>query len=310
MNQLQTLVRREFWEHRVSFFWVPAVITAVFVGILLIMLVGLRTDAVSVSMDLDVESEHEQREFFLRDSSLMDIFGLKLAELAAMPEHMIAERLDGIYSGVSVIWFLTLWIVIFFYLLGALYDDRKDRSILFWKSMPVSDSLTVASKLVAGLVLAPAIYFAFVMLGHLAIAVIASLAATGQDISIWQTLWQPANLVSRWIGFIGLYAFTLLWCLPFFTWLLLVSSWAKAAPLAWAVGVPIVVMLLEGAILDSVILGTFIREHTLSFEFWQFGRNLMQDFELPEALSLFASLVVGMVFAFGAVWFRGKADEL
>ncbi len=310
MNQLPTLIRREFWEHKNSFFWLPTVITGVFMAILLLLLVGLYTDAVSVNMDIDVESEHEQREFFLRESSLMDIFGLQLTRLAELPQHMIEERLDNIYTGVSVIWFLTLWIVIFFYLLGALYDDRKDRSVLFWKSMPVSDTLTVASKLVAGLVLAPAIYLFYVMFAHIAIAVIASIAAAGQEVSIWQTLWQPANFISRWVGFIGLYGFTLLWCLPFFTWLLLVSSWAKSAPLAWAVGVPIVVMLLEGAILDTVVVGSFIREHTLSFEFWQYGRNLMRDFQLPEAMGLFASMVVGMVFVFGAVYFRGKADEL
>lgn len=310
MKQLPTLIKREFWEHKSTFFWVPMVTTGVFVSILLIMLIGLQTDAVSVSMDMDVETHNEQHEFVVRDSSLMELFGHQLGKLAAAPEYVIEERLDQVYTGVSVIWFFILWIVVFFYLLGALYDDRKDRSVLFWKSMPVSDTLTVASKLIAGLVLAPAIYLAFVVFAHLALASIASIAAMGQEVAIWSTLWTPANFVSRWLGFIGLYGFTLLWCLPFFTWLLLISSWAKSAPLAWAVGIPIVFVLLEGAILDSSVIGGFIREHTFSFEFWQHGRNLMQGFELPEALQLLLSLVVGMVFAFGAVWFRGRADEL
>lgn len=308
MKQLPMLVRREFWEHKSTFFWLPLVTTAVVISILLLLLVGMQSDAVDVSMDY--ESDQEQHQFVVRDSSLMDLFGYQLKKLEAAPERVIEDRLDQIYSGVSIIWFAILWVVIFFYLIGALYDDRKDRSVLFWKSMPVSDTLTVGSKLFAGLVLAPAIYLGFTMIAHLAIASIASIAALGQDVAIWDTLWAPANLVGRWFAFVGLYGFTLLWCLPFFAWLLLVSSWAKSAPLAWAVGIPIVLMLVEGALIDSNILATFIRQHIFSFEFWQHGRHLMYGFELPEALEMFASLVVGMAFIAAAIWFRGKADEL
>jgi ABC-2 type transport system permease protein len=308
MKQLPMLVRREFWEHKSTFFWLPLVTTGVVISILLLLLVGMQSDAVDVSMDY--ESDQEQHQFVVRDSSLMDLFGYQLKKLEAAPERVIEDRLDQIYSGVSIIWFAILWVVIFFYLIGALYDDRKDRSVLFWKSMPVSDTLTVGSKLFAGLVLAPAIYLGFTMIAHLAIVSIASIAALGQDVAIWDTLWVPANLVGRWLAFVGLYGFTLLWCLPFFAWLLLVSSWAKSAPLAWAVGIPIVLMLVEGALIDSNIVATFIRQHIFSFEFWQHGRHLMHGFELPEALEMFASLVVGMAFIAAAIWFRGKADEL
>ncbi len=308
MKQLPTLIRREFWEHRATFFVVPAVTTAVFTTILLILMIGLYTN--SVTVDADIETHNEQHEFVLRDSSLMDLFGHQLHTLAANPDYVIEQQLDSIYTGVSIIWFVILWEAVFFYLLGALYDERKDRSILFWKSMPVSDWLTVGSKLAAGLVLAPAIYLAFTMLAHLILATMASIAALGQGIDIWNTLWAPANLFSRWAGFVGLYSFTLLWCLPFFAWLLLVSSWAKSAPLAWAVGIPVVLVLLEGMILDTSYVGEFIRQHTFSFEFWQHGRGLMQAFELPEAIEFLGSLIVGMAFITGAVWFRGKADEM
>lgn len=310
MNQLSTLIRRELWEHKATFLVLPAVVTGVFTAVLLILLVGLYTDAVSVDMDLDVETHNEQREFILRDSSLMDLFGTQLKKLEAQPDHVIEEQLNNVYTGTSVIWFAILWVVVFFYLLSALYDERKDRSILFWKSMPVSDWLTVASKLGAGLIVAPAIYLFFIVVAHLILITLASFAAIGQDIDIWKTLWSSANLVTRWLGFVGLYGFTLLWCLPFFAWLLMVSSWAKSAPLAWAVGIPIVLVLLEGMLIDTQVLGTFIRQHTFSFEFWQHGRDLMNQFELAEALELMVTLVVGMAFLGGAVWFRGKADEM
>lgn len=310
MNQLPTLIRREFWEHRATFFILPAVTTVVFTAILLILLVGVYSDTVIINADVDVESHHEDREFILRDSSLADLFGTQLHRLESEPEHVIEQRLNEVYSGISVIWFVILWFVVFFYLLGALYDDRKDRSVLFWKSMPVSDWMTVVSKLAAGLVLAPALYLGFTMLAHLILAVFASVAALGQGVDIWSTLWAPANLVSRWLGFVGLYGFTLLWCLPFFTWLLFISSWAKSAPLAWALGIPIVLVLLEGMLIDTGFISGFIRQHTFSFEFWQLGRGLIQDFQLTQALEFAFALVVGMAFVAGAVWFRGKADEM
>jgi hypothetical protein len=63
-------------------------------------------------------------------------------------------------------------------------------------------------------------------------------------------------------------------------------------------------------LIDTQVIGTFIRQHTFSFEFWQHGRDLMNQFELAEALELMVTLVVGMAFLGGAVWFRGKADEM
>ena len=310
MNQLSMLIRREFWEHRATFFVLPAVITGVFTAILAVFLLGFYSDAVLIDADMELSTEEEQHEFILRDSSLGDLFGAQLQKLANEPRQMLEQRMDQIYTGVSVIWFLSLWIVVFFYLLGALYDDRKDRSVLFWKSMPVSDWLTVTSKLAAGLVLAPAIYFGFTVFGHLLLALAATVAGLSQGIDVWAIIWSPANLVSRWIAFLGLYSLTLLWCLPFFAWLLLVSSWAKSAPLAWAVGVPIVLVITEGMIINTSYIGTFISEHTFSFQFWQRGRGLMESFQLVDALEFLSAMVIGMVFIFGATWCRGKADGM
>ncbi|MFT7243569.1 MAG: ABC-2 type transport system permease protein [Candidatus Azotimanducaceae bacterium] len=310
MKQLPILIRREFWENRTTFLFLPAITTGVVVFLLLILLVGLYTDSFQVSVDADIETNSETHEFSIQDSSLMDLFGAQLARLADMPESMREDRLDGLFTGVSVIWFATLWVVIIFYLLGALYDDRRDRSVLFWKSMPVSDTITVVSKLLAGLVLAPLIYLVFIMIAHLAIALVATIAALGQDVSIWSTLWAPAHFVTRWVGFLALYGFIILWCLPFFGWLLLVSSWAKSAPLAWAVGIPVVLVVLEGTLLGTTVVSEFAREHMFSVKFLEHGRAVVNNFELPQALEFASSLIVGMGFIALAVWRRGKADEI
>jgi ABC-2 type transport system permease protein len=310
MKQLPILVRRELWEHRGVFLVVPAVVTAVFVSLLLLLMIGAYSNGMDISVDAEYESANETRQFTIQDSSLMDVFGVQLSRLAMMPDQVREERLNQLFTGVSVLWFAILWVVIFFYLLGSLYDDRRDRSILFWKSMPVSDTLTVASKLAAGLVVAPLIYLGFVILAHLAIAVIATIAASGQDISVWDTLWVSANFVTRWVWFLVFFIFTMLWCLPFFGWVLLVSSWARSAPLAWVIGVPVGLMLLEATLFNTNFLTEFVKQHTLSIEFWDHGKAVLGDFQLPEAVELTSSLVVGMVFLGLAVWQRGKADEI
>lgn len=310
MKQLTMLIRREYWEHKATFFVVPAVTTGLFACVLLVFLFGLYTDATLINADVNLDTEAGQQEFILRDSSLGDLFGMQLKKLESEPRLMLEDRMNQIYTGVSVFWFLTLWVVIFFYLIGALYDDRKDRSVLFWKSMPVSDWLTVASKLGAGLVLAPAIYMGFTMLAHFLLAVASSLAAIGLDIDIWNTLWAPTHMVSRWFAFVGLYGFTVLWCLPFFAWLLFISSWAKSAPLAWALGIPAVIVLAESMLFRTSYISSFIGNHIFSFQFWQLGRGLMENFELVDALQLLLALVLGMAFLAGATWFRGKADEM
>jgi ABC-2 type transport system permease protein len=310
MKQLPILIRREFWENRTTFLFLPAITTGIAICLLLILLVGLYTNSFQVSVDADIETNSETHEFSIQDSSLMDLFGVQLTRLADMPESMREDRLDSLFTGVSVIWFATLWVVIIFYLLGALYDDRRDRSVLFWKSMPVSDTITVASKLLAGLVLAPLIYLVFIMIAHLAIALVATIAASGQDVSIWNTLWAPAHFVTRWVGFLALYGFIILWCLPFFGWLLLVSSWAKSAPLAWAVGIPVLLVVLEGTLLGTTVISEFAREHMFSVKFLEHGRAVVNNFELPQALEFASSLIVGMGFIALAVWRRGKADEI
>ena len=307
-NKFATLVRREYIENRNGFLRIPLILA----GLLLFfsfmaVVVGVGQIPYDQIFDGKVSSLSE----------LIDAGEAKLESEMAEEGRSEEEVEATIDAGITIMYWalssfagLAMPFVIFFALLGALYEERRDKSVLFWKSMPVSDWLTVASKLTAGLVLAPALYLGFVMIAHLLLVTVSSLAAIGQEIDVWNTLWVPANLIGRWLTFIGLYGFTLLWCLPFFAWLLLVSSWAKSAPLAWAVGIPVTVVLVEGMLINTSFVNDFIRHHTFSFEFWHQASGVLEDFELWFAMEMFLSLVVGMAFVYGAVWFRGKADEM
>jgi ABC-2 type transport system permease protein len=130
-----------------------------------------------------------------------------------------------------------------FYSLDALYGERRDRSILFWKSMPVSDLTTVLSKASIPLVVLPVIALALSALAQVALIVLTTPVLIGNGVS-------PAALggvhffEGLVIMFYGLTAH-MLWFAPIYAWLILISAWARRSPLLWAVLPPLVVMMLE-----------------------------------------------------------------
>ncbi len=121
-----------------------------------------------------------------------------------------------------------------FYSLDALYGERRDRSVLFWKSLPVSDRTTVLSKASIPLVVLPLIAFALSVVTQVLLLMLGTMILMGNGMS-------PATLWSEFAFFQGLlimiYGLTvhILWFAPIYGWLLLVSAWAKRTPLLWAV---------------------------------------------------------------------------
>jgi ABC-2 type transport system permease protein len=137
------------------------------------------------------------------------------------------------YSMAASIILVTGWIVGIMYAADALHGDRRDRSILFWKSMPVSDRLTVLSKATMPLVVIPAVACAAAIVTQLAMLLLSTavLAAVGGDpASPWQT-WPMAQQTLVMLYGVAIHA---LWFAPIYAWLLLVSAWARRSVLIWA----------------------------------------------------------------------------
>jgi ABC-2 type transport system permease protein len=120
----------------------------------------------------------------------------------------------------------------FFYCLDALNGERRDRSILFWKSLPVSDLITVLAKASIPLVVLPLLVFAIAVTTHLIMLPVnaAALLASGAAATLRQLPLFQMELVL-------LYGLTVLalWHAPLYGWLLLVSAWARRAAFLWAV---------------------------------------------------------------------------
>ena len=230
-HKLKLLLRREFWEHKGGFFWAP--IWAGGISLLLTLMalifgeVAMRREAVSG----------------LKVNGQVMINGL---DLNLITQKMSPEDVQKLADGISLstasamFWpLLVLGFVVFFYCLGSLYDERKDRSVLFWKSLPVSDRDTVLSKALSALVVAPTLAIAVGIACMVAFLLVLSVFVLLHHGNPFVLLWSPDNLLANAgvaIAAIPVYA---LWALPSAGWLLLCSAWSKSKPFLWAIMIPV-----------------------------------------------------------------------
>jgi ABC-2 type transport system permease protein len=215
MNNGTWLVRREFWENRAI--WM---IPAVFGGLLLL---AALFGQVSIPRLTSPEEAHE----------------------AAAAFQVIVGAMFYLVMGVYSTW----------YLMDCLYTDRRDRSILFWKSLPISDAAAVLSKLLVGMIIIPLVYFAAADATALIAAFILSIRARA---SIGSSLWSGEAWWQIQVLWIYAIVTTGIWYLSIAGWLMLVSAWAKRAVMLWVILPPLLVCILE-----RVIFGTTMATHVI-----------------------------------------------
>lgn len=224
MKTMKWMLRRELWEHKGAFLWAPLVIAAA-----MVIFIG---GGFAYSMAF-ATPEHIQ----IDGHSMVSVEGVPNAL-----RYKIAHAVATGYLGIAAPLFMVLTVVVFFYCLSALHDDRRDRSILFWKSLPLSDRDTVVSKVVTALLVAPLITIAIGVATALMLLVIGMLTAASKGLNLFApVLMDPALYLSPLylLAFLPLYV---LWALPTVGWLLLVSSWARSKVFLWAVGAPLVLL--------------------------------------------------------------------
>lgn len=233
-HKFKLLLKREFWEHRGGFLWAPLIAGAIF---LVLTLMGMITAEVArskaSSREIDVNGVH------------MQIGGIDLSRLT---QHLTPEDLRQFGGAIDMtllmsggIPFLVLGFVVFFYALGNLYDDRRDRSVLFWKSMPLSDTQTVVSKLASAVVVAPALATLAGLATMLGLMLMLSVFVAIHGGNPATLLWGPASptsVIATFVAAIPVYA---AWSLPTVGWLMLCSAWARSKPFLWAVMIPVFV---------------------------------------------------------------------
>jgi ABC-2 type transport system permease protein len=193
-------VRREIWENR-SIYVAPILVAIVVLFGFLVSTIGLP----------------ERR----REALLLDAVKAR-------------AKIEAPYDMAAIMLILTAFIVGVFYCLDALYGERRDRSILFWKSLPVSDSSTLLSKAIIPLVVLPLVTFAIVLVTQFLMMLWTSVLLISHGMSPASTWTYVPLFRNSFILLYGLAAIAL-WHAPIFGWALLVSGWARRATFLWAV---------------------------------------------------------------------------
>jgi ABC-2 type transport system permease protein len=153
----------------------------------------------------------------------------------------------------------TTFVVAIFYCLDALHGERRDRSILFWKSLPVSDLMTVLSKASIPIVVLPLLTFAITVVTQWIMLLMESAVFLAKGQNVVATLWSQLSLTQMWMGLLyHLVTVHSLWYAPIFCWLLLVSAWARRAPILWAALPVLAIALVERIAFDTSHFATML----------------------------------------------------
>ncbi len=228
-------VRRELWENR-SIYLAPLAVAAVVLFGFVVSTIGL---------------PHRRRAALLLDPAHQ-------RAAIAMPYDIAATMI-----------ILTAILIGVFYCLDALHGERRDRSILFWKSLPVSDLTTVLSKAAIPLVVLPPLSFVIIALTQLIMFLQSSMVLLVGGLSP-ETTWKSFNLFEQSLILAYSLITLALWHAPIYAWLLLVSSWARRATFLWAA-----LPLLAIGVLEKIAFNT---RHFASFVQYRFMGHMEEAF--------------------------------
>ena len=223
-------VRRELWENR-SIYVAPLIVAIVVLFGFLVSTIGLP----------------ERRRAVL----LLDPTKARAA-------------IEAPYDVAAMMLIFTAFIVGVFYCLDALHGERRDRSILFWKSLPVSDLTTLLSKVTIPLVALPLVTFAIVVATQLVMLLWTSAVLITHGMSPGSTLTNFNLLQQSLILLYGLVAIAL-WHAPIYGWALLISGWAKRATFLWAVLPVIAIAMFEKITFDTSHFAALVKDRLLGF---------------------------------------------
>lgn len=241
LQTMTVLIRRELWEHR-ALWMAPLTVAVILVACAFPVHIG------------PIELGNDEG-FWTNDLNRRAVFG-------------------WMQWGFSLPQFIVTAIVLNFYLLDCLYSERKDRSILFWKSMPVSDAATVASKLLTGLVVVPLGVFALTAVTNIVVSAIFVTRASFGSSPIPAAIWDTAAWLKAEALFLYAMVVTILWYTPLAAYLVLVSSWARRNVFLWATLPPVIAVLVE-----RVSAGTHYIQRLIEYRTW----GMWQTYDLEPA---------------------------
>jgi ABC-2 type transport system permease protein len=292
MKALLTLLKREYWEHRGIMLFAPLAIGAIFTTVMLLAVVLAYTGHFHASIT-------------------------QQSDLSA-PKGMLQFLL---YS-ISLPYAVLLLVMTLNYSISCLFDDRKDGSILFWKSMPISETKTVLSKALAALILMPLCYWVVTLVVQLIAMIAASLVMSHLNIGNPHAIWHFGQVIGAWYTQLITLFIQAFWVLPFLGWFTLSSAYSKRAPFLYAIIPPVLIIIIEDLFMGTSYLWQWIQTQAMHISsIWGVNyhvltaSNIVATSHLRHSHSLLTQLiwpnlwcgvVVGIVFLALAVLLRHK----
>ncbi len=227
--------KKETWEFRKILMWLPIVMAALVVFLPLL--------------------QYWTLEEYQWNKIISALSGVSEHTFSEHDISQIKESSFGVIAAIFVPFIAISFIVQLYYLTACLFDERRDLSVYFWRSLPVSDASSVATKLLTGGLLIPIIFMLAATVTLVALIVIgliiSVILASSYSISLWEVWGHISilpNVMKVWISLLPHF----LWMLPVYAWFMLASMFAKKAPFLWAV-VPIAALV----VIDLIAMQMF-----------------------------------------------------
>lgn len=245
ITTLFTMIRREIQEHKLAFIYAPFIVALVLCLVIISVYLGL-TDIQTTTFNFSTELYDEE---FQEDM------------LQATPESKTAVIRSGLtVLGLPIL--LTVGFGLLAYSLSTFADERKDRSLIFWRSLPVSDLTTVMSKLIFVVIVIPLLVVPNLFLLQLISLLSVSFYFVSNDIVPFGYVW-TSYFISDWFRIIFSLWAQALWSLPILLWLMLAGTYFKK-PVIGAIVPLVALVVLEGIIFKANNIQEFI-ENRLGF---------------------------------------------
>ena len=299
IQTLKAMIVREIQEHKVAFVYAPFFVSF----ILCFVIASVYFGGTSIQTDqFNFSTEYYDEEIRQAMQSVSSI-----------------SRIDIVRTGLLVLGFpilLTVGFGLLAYSLSTFADERKDRSLIFWRSLPVSDLTTVLSKVFVVTLIVPLMVLPYIILLQLVAMTSASIFFATNDIVSFGWLW-GSYIITDWFRIIFSLWAQALWSLPLFLWLMLAGTFA-ARPIAGAIVPPVILIVLEGVIFKTNLVLEFIENR---IGFWSRSDSFPKEYQelrvvdITDILLLFSTqafwigILASVILVAGIVYFRSSNSD-
>ena len=296
---LKAMTVREIQEHKVAFVYAPFFVSIILCFVIASVYFGgtnIQTDQFNFSTEYYDEEIRQ-----------------------AMQSVSSVSRIDIVRTGLLVLGFpilLTVGFGLLAYSLSTFADERKDRSLIFWRSLPVSDLTTVLSKVLIVTLIVPLMVIPYIILLQLVAMTSASIFFATNDIVSFGWLW-GSYIITDWFRIIFSLWAQALWSLPLFLWLMLAGTYA-ARPIAGAIVPPVILIVLEGVIFKTNLVLEFIENR---IGFWSRSDSFPKEYQeirvvdISDILLLFSTqafwigILASVILVAGIVYVRSSNSD-